>query len=229
MQESCRPVIRHPVIRGHWLRGNVVCADQTRSAGMPKRRKGKGAPVAKEPDPWDALPGAEKLFPEEEVYDPWDEVGIAVPAIRIPSGEVLARASLKEDLNEYEKAGCDAVGVKGRWKGRRPRKGCKLPGYQSQGVRPADLQALCTCFWKIRADERSRLLMSTYGAGCASKVEYFVRDAQVCFHNFCSKLGASQHMRKLISGQPDMRKNQIGKVWLLAREKGASGAWKCDH
>ena len=148
-------------------------------------------------------------------------MGIAVPAIRrvnlTPSGEVLARASLKEDLNEYEKAGCDAVSVKGRWKGRCPRKGCKLPGCQRQGVRPADLQALCTCFWKITADERSRLLMSTYGAGCASKVEYFVGDVQVCFHSFCSKLGASQHtMRKLISGQPDMRKNQIGKVGLLA-------------
>ena len=93
MQESCRPVIRHLAIRDHWLRGNAVCADQTRSAGMPKRRKGKGAPVAKEPeayDPWDALPGAEKSLPEEEVYDLWDEVGIAVPAIRrvnlTPSG-----------------------------------------------------------------------------------------------------------------------------------------------
>ena len=62
-----------------------MCADQTRSVRMPKRRKGIGALVAKEPeayDPWDALPGAEELFPEEEVYDPWDEVGIAVPAIR---------------------------------------------------------------------------------------------------------------------------------------------------
>ena len=42
--------------------------------------------------------------------------------------EVLARASLKEDLNEYEEAGCDAVSVKGKWKGRCPCKGCKLPG-----------------------------------------------------------------------------------------------------
>ena len=137
----------------------------------------------------------------------------------------MARASLKEDLNEYEKAGCDVVSVKGRWKSRCPRKGCKLLGCQSQGVRLADLQALCTCFWKITADERSHLLMSTYGAGCAGNVDYFVGDVQVCFHNFCSKLGTSQHtMRKLISGQPDMRKNQIGKVGLLAREKGASGA-----
>ena len=61
------------------------CAEQTRSVGMPRRRKGIGALVAKEPeayDPWDALPGAEELFPEEEVYDPWGEVGIAAPAIR---------------------------------------------------------------------------------------------------------------------------------------------------
>ena len=38
MQESCRPVIRHSVIERSLLRGNVVCADQTRSDGMPKRQ-----------------------------------------------------------------------------------------------------------------------------------------------------------------------------------------------
>ena len=100
---------------------------------------------------------------------------------------MLARASLKEDLNEYKKAGCDAVSVKGRWKGRCLRKGCKLPVCQSQGVRLGIADG--------------HLLMSTYGAGCASKVEHFVGDVQVYFHNFCSKLGTSQHtMRKLISG-----------------------------
>ena len=55
MQESCRPVIRHLVIRDHWLRRNAVCADQTRSVGMTKRRKGIGALVAKEPEAYDPM------------------------------------------------------------------------------------------------------------------------------------------------------------------------------
>ena len=100
-------------------------------------------------------------------YDPWAEAeGTSTQQrkVSLSSGSsLLASTTLKTTLNSFEQRGCDPKQVRKRWQEKCPRKGCKLPGCAAQAVRLADLQALCSSFWKITAEERAQLLQATYG------------------------------------------------------------------
>ena len=57
-----------------------------------------------------------------------------------------------------------------------------------------------------------------------------IGDQQVCFANFCSKLGCSQTtIRKYIKGQPDMRKSKFNGTHVGGQSRECHAAVKCDH
>ena len=179
--------------------------------------------------------GEDLADPWQEDADPWAEadsvVSKAEPSktrkVSLGAGaELLAGSTFKKAKNTFETKGGDPDECRKRWAQPCPRK-CKMEGCKAKGIRLADLQALCSCFWKISQNERCQLLQATYGDASQKgperqKVEYYIGDAQVCFHNFCSKLGSSQNtIRKLMAGQPDMRTCSFGQHSFGSRPRDA--------
>ena len=111
----------------------------------------------------------------------------------------------QQTFSAFQQKGMDPQVVKRRWGQNRPR-GCLLPGCGKHALSLAALQDVSYNFWKITMQERVQLLQAQLGDDPTSITKYYIGDQQVCFANFCVKLGTSQPaVRKLIKGTLEFR------------------------
>lgn len=95
-------------------------------------------------------------------------------------------------------------------------------------VKLVELRAICDGFWSLAQEERGHLIRVLYIAGSSGvqesslefeeavrgkrcgRIHWKLNGKQVCFKAFCQLLGAGTvGLRRMIAGQPDMRKSSI--------------------
>ena len=195
--------------------------DDPRVAGRQSGQSPLWVASGYEDDPWAAVPQSPVVQSQ-----PQKRRRLQLEA----ASHLLAAATIKGQPTQYEQKGADPREVSLRWAKPCPRRNCRMVGCRGKALHLKTLQALCRDFWDLTSEERIHLLQVTYGDCPDAQVQYTLGETQVCFANFCAKLGCGQHTtRKYIQGRPDLRKSKLGGVDIGSQEREKKATTKVDH